>query len=122
MSQNMNSQEIPLPLEGIRIIEMSHMVMGPSCGLVLADLGAEVIKIEPPGTPEQPGDPTRYLVNSGAGFFPACNRNKKSVLTSSQKKAVRPHATWPRQLMYFLRISGLTRSIAVAWTMPHSKN
>lgn len=76
----MNEQKIPLPLEGIRIIEMSHMVMGPSCGLVLADLGAEVIKIEPPGTQDRPGDPTRYLLSTGAGFFPACNRNKKSVI------------------------------------------
>jgi crotonobetainyl-CoA:carnitine CoA-transferase CaiB-like acyl-CoA transferase len=65
----------PLPLEGIRVVEFSHMVMGPSCGLVLADLGAEVIKVEPAGK----GDPTRYLTSTGAGFFPAFNRNKKSV-------------------------------------------
>lgn len=65
----------PLPLEGIRVVEFSHMVMGPSCGLVLADLGAEVIKVEPAGK----GDPTRHLTSSGAGFFAAFNRNKKSV-------------------------------------------
>ncbi len=65
----------PLPLAGIRVIEFSHMVMGPTCGLVLADLGAEVIKIEPPGK----GDRTRYLTASGTGFFPAFSRNKKSV-------------------------------------------
>ena len=64
-----------LPLEGIRVIEFSHMVMGPTCGLVLADLGAEVIKVEPEGK----GDPTRYLKSTGAGFFPAFSRNKKSV-------------------------------------------
>jgi crotonobetainyl-CoA:carnitine CoA-transferase CaiB-like acyl-CoA transferase len=51
------------------------MVMGPSCGLVLADLGAEVIKVEPAGK----GDPTRYLTSTGAGFFASFNRNKKSV-------------------------------------------
>ncbi len=62
----------PLPLAGIRVIEFSHMVMGPTCGLVLADLGPEVIKVEPPGK----GDRTRYLVSSGAGFFPAFGRNK----------------------------------------------
>jgi crotonobetainyl-CoA:carnitine CoA-transferase CaiB-like acyl-CoA transferase len=56
------------------------MVMGPSCGLILADLGAEVIKVEPPGKPDKPGDPTRYLTNTGAGFFAAFNRNKKSVI------------------------------------------
>ena len=65
----------PLPLEGIRVVEFSHMVMGPTCGLVLADLGAEVVKVEPAGK----GDPTRYLTSSGAGFFAAFNRNKKSV-------------------------------------------
>ncbi|HET7597381.1 MAG TPA: CaiB/BaiF CoA-transferase family protein [Burkholderiales bacterium] len=62
-----------LPLEGIRVLEFAHMVMGPTCGLILADLGAEVIKIEPPD-----GDHTRQLTASGAGFFPAYNRNKKS--------------------------------------------
>ena len=62
-----------LPLEGIRVLEFAHMVMGPTCGLILADLGAEVIKIEPPD-----GDHTRKLTASGAGFFPAYNRNKKS--------------------------------------------
>ncbi len=65
----------PLPLEGVRVVEFSHLVMGPACGLVLADLGAEVIKVEPAGK----GDPTRYLTSSGAGFFAAFNRNKKSV-------------------------------------------
>lgn len=65
----------PLPLEGIRVVEFSHMVMGPACGLVLADLGAEVIKVEPAGE----GDPTRKLASSGAGFFAAFSRNKKSV-------------------------------------------
>jgi len=64
-----------LPLEGIRVVEFSHMVMGPTAGLVLADLGAEVIKVEPEGK----GDPTRYLKSTGAGFFASFNRNKKSV-------------------------------------------
>ena len=65
----------PLPLAGIRVIEFTHMVMGPACGMVLADLGAEVIKIEPPT-----GDSTRRLVGSGAGFFAMFNRNKKSLV------------------------------------------
>ncbi|MFN5700025.1 MAG: CoA transferase, partial [Betaproteobacteria bacterium] len=60
-----------LPLSGIRVVEFTHMVMGPSCGLVLADLGAEVIKVEPIN-----GDATRRLLGSGAGFFAAFNRNK----------------------------------------------
>ena len=63
-----------LPLQGIRVAEFCHVVMGPTCGLVLADLGAEVIKVEP-----LDGDHTRKLVASGAGFFPTYNRNKKSL-------------------------------------------
>jgi crotonobetainyl-CoA:carnitine CoA-transferase CaiB-like acyl-CoA transferase len=63
-----------LPLAGVRVAEFCHVVMGPTCGLVLADLGAEVIKVEP-----LDGDHTRKLVASGAGFFPTYNRNKKSL-------------------------------------------
>ncbi len=62
------------PLNNIRVIEFSHMVMGPSAGLVLADLGADVIKIEP-----LHGDNTRRLDGSGAGYFPMYNRNKRSI-------------------------------------------
>lgn len=61
-------------LKSIRVIEFSHMVMGPSAGMILADLGAEVIKIEPIG-----GDKTRRLPGSGAGYFAMFNRNKKSL-------------------------------------------
>jgi crotonobetainyl-CoA:carnitine CoA-transferase CaiB-like acyl-CoA transferase len=63
-----------LPLQGYRVVEFVHVVMGPTCGLVLADLGADVIKVEP-----LDGDHTRKLTASGAGFFPAYNRNKKSI-------------------------------------------
>ena len=72
MSNNTASR---LPYEGIRVIEFTHMVMGPTCGMLLADLGAEVIKVEPLG-----GDSTRRLLGSGAGFFPMFNRNKKSIV------------------------------------------
>ncbi len=64
----------PQPLEGLRVVEFTHMVMGPTCGMVLADLGAEVIKVEPIG-----GEGTRRLLGAGAGFFPMFNRNKKSI-------------------------------------------
>ncbi|MDB5872116.1 MAG: L-carnitine dehydratase/bile acid-inducible protein, partial [Ramlibacter sp.] len=64
----------PQPLTGLRVIEFTHMVMGPTCGMVLADMGAEVIKIEPVD-----GDRTRRLLGAGAGFFPMFNRNKKSI-------------------------------------------
>ncbi len=63
-----------LPLQGVRVVEFAHMVMGPSCGLALADLGADVIKVEP-----LEGDNTRRLQAAGAGFFPVFNRNKKSL-------------------------------------------
>jgi crotonobetainyl-CoA:carnitine CoA-transferase CaiB-like acyl-CoA transferase len=64
----------PQPLKGLRVVEFTHMVMGPTCGMVLADLGAEVIKVEP-----IEGDRTRRLLGAGAGFFPMFNRNKKSI-------------------------------------------
>jgi crotonobetainyl-CoA:carnitine CoA-transferase CaiB-like acyl-CoA transferase len=70
----MSTTPEPLPLEGIRVVEFTHMVMGPTCGMILADLGAEVIKVEPLA-----GDNTRKLLGSGAGFFPMFNRNKKSI-------------------------------------------
>ena len=62
------------PLGGVRVVEISHMIMGPSCGMFLAFMGAEVIKVEPPR-----GDKTRNLTGMGAGFFPTFNRGKKSV-------------------------------------------
>ena len=69
-----------LPLEGVRVVEFAHMIMGPSCGLVLADLGAEVIKVEP-----LQGDNTRRLEGAGSGFFPVFNRNKKSLAVDLQR-------------------------------------
>ncbi len=62
------------PLEGLRVLEFTHAVLGPSCGLILSDLGAEVIRVEPPD-----GDPTRKLKGFGMGYFPFFNRNKKSI-------------------------------------------
>ncbi|RVT90996.1 CaiB/BaiF CoA transferase family protein [Sphingomonas crocodyli] len=62
------------PLAGIKVVEFTHMVMGPSAGVILADLGADVIKVEPVG-----GDHTRELLGSGAGYFPMFNRNKRSI-------------------------------------------
>lgn len=61
-------------LAGIKVVEFTHMVMGPAAGLVLADLGADVVKVEPVG-----GDKTRRLRGSGAGYFSMYNRNKKSL-------------------------------------------
>ena len=81
------SEHSGLPLEGVRVIEFSHMVMGPTCGMILADLGAEVIKIEPPG-----GDKTRVLQGAGTGFYRTFNRNKKSVVLDLHAPAGRAAA------------------------------
>ena len=67
--------QFDLPLAGIRVLELSHTVMGPTAGLVLADLGADVIKIEPAPA----GDHTRRLPGFAAGFFGYFNRNKRSL-------------------------------------------
>ncbi len=73
-----------LPLAGIRVVEFTHMVMGPTCGMTLGDLGADVIKIEPLA-----GDSTRKLLGSGAGFYPLFNRNKKSIAVDLKSAAGR---------------------------------
>jgi crotonobetainyl-CoA:carnitine CoA-transferase CaiB-like acyl-CoA transferase len=66
--------ELQAPWPAVRVIEFTHMVMGPAAGLILADLGADVIKIEPVD-----GDSTRHLPGSGSGYFPMYNRNKRSL-------------------------------------------
>ena len=72
------------PLSGIRVVEMSHMIMGPSCGMFLGFLGAEVIKVEPPE-----GDKTRHLTGMGKGFFPTFNRGKRSITLDLKSDAGR---------------------------------
>lgn len=72
---NENGEQIAAPLAGIKVLEFSHTIMGPCAGLLLADLGADVVKVEP--APE--GDKTRYLPGFAAGFFAAFNRNKRSI-------------------------------------------
>jgi crotonobetainyl-CoA:carnitine CoA-transferase CaiB-like acyl-CoA transferase len=76
-----------LPLSGLRVVEFTHMVMGPVAGLILADLGADVLKVEPPG-----GDKTRTLPGSGAGYFPMYNRNKRSVCVDTRSDQGRAQA------------------------------
>ena len=73
-TQATNEADRPAPLAGLRVVEFTHMVMGPAVGAILVELGAEVIKVEPIG-----GDATRQLLGSGAGYFSMYNRNKKSV-------------------------------------------
>src|ERR1700743_1434285 len=76
--------ETELPLAGVRVVEMTHMVMGPTCGMILAQLGAEVIKVEPPA-----GDKTRSLGGMGTSFFPLFNRGKRSVVLDFEKQGDR---------------------------------
>ena len=70
----MNNTDAKLPLKGIQVLAFTHAVMGPAAGMILADLGAEVVHIEPPG-----GDSTRRLKGFGVGYFAFFNRNKKSL-------------------------------------------
>ena len=75
MSSSQSTSPGALPLAGIRVVEFSQMVMGPSCGMILADLGADVIKVEPPK-----GDRTRYFKSVASGFFNTYSRNKRSII------------------------------------------
>lgn len=83
----MTTAQTELPLAGLRVVEFTHMVMGPVVGLILADLGADVLKIEPPG-----GDKTRRLPGSGAGYFPMYNRNKRSLCLDTKSESGRATA------------------------------
>lgn len=88
LNDNQKTQNTPqdaqqLPLAGVRVLEFTHAVLGPTCGMILADLGAEVIKVEP--APD--GDPTRRLSGFGQGFYPYLNRNRKSIAINVKTEA-----------------------------------
>jgi len=72
-----------LPLEGLRVLEIGHIVAGPSAGLILADLGADVIKVEPPGE----GDQSRMMAAGTSATFHFLNRNKRSVAMDIKRSA-----------------------------------
>ena len=94
-------QSTTLPLNGIRVLELGHIVAGPTASLILADLGADVIKVENPDG----GDQARRMPGAGSGYY-FFNRNKRSVaidLKSPLGKAlfltlVRAARYLPRQL------------------------
>ena len=77
-----STADVPMPLKGIRVIEFTHMVMGPAVGAMLASLGADVVRVEPVG-----GDNTRRLLGSGAGYFPMYNRHKQSICLDLKSEA-----------------------------------
>ena len=80
MAESLGAEEQAAPLRGIKVVEFTHMVMGPTAGVILGDLGADVIKVEPLA-----GDNTRRLKGSGAGYFPMYNRNKRSIALDLKK-------------------------------------
>ena len=80
MAGSRGAEEQAAPLRGIKVVEFTHMVMGPTAGVILGDLGADVIKVEPLA-----GDNTRRLKGSGAGYFPMYNRNKRSIALDLKK-------------------------------------
>ena len=77
-----STADVPMPLKGIRVIEFTHMVMGPAVGAMLASLGADVVRVEPVD-----GDNTRRLLGSGAGYFPMYNRHKQSICLDLKSEA-----------------------------------
>jgi crotonobetainyl-CoA:carnitine CoA-transferase CaiB-like acyl-CoA transferase len=109
-----------LPLAGIRVVEFVHTVMGPSCGLVLADLGADVIKVEPIG-----GDHTRRLTASGAGYFAMFNRNKRAIaldLKSPQGHAVALELIAGADVMCENFAPGTIERLRLGWEQLHEAN
>ena len=78
----------PLPLDGLRVLELGHIIAGPSAGLLLADLGADVIKVERPGE----GDQTRGMPAGNGANFHFLNRNKRSDHDRSQGLVRGPRA------------------------------
>src|ERR1700691_3355705 len=74
MADAQTTSDDTAPLAGVRVLEFCHTIMGPTAGLILADLGADVIKVEP-----AEGDSTRRRIGFAAGFFATFNRNKRSL-------------------------------------------
>jgi len=79
MAANTTQTQAVLPLDGIRVIEFSHIVMGPACGAVLGDLGADVIRVES----LDGGDPSRRA----GGVFAYLHRNKRSIAIDLKSSA-----------------------------------
>ena len=78
-----NHSQFPLPLEGIRVLDATHIVAGPFCSMILADAGAEVIKIERPGTGERARSNEPFIEGLDgqrvSARYLGVNRNKKSI-------------------------------------------
>jgi len=97
----MADRPLAAPLAGIKVLEFSHTVMGPTAGLIFAELGADVVKIEPAPN----GDHTRRLGGFGAGFFAAFNRNKRSLAVDLKRCLYRLEPRYSRTAAPPLRIT-----------------
>ena len=79
------------PLEGIRVIDLSRIVVGPYCTMVMGDMGADVIKVETPGI----GDETRMWGPPFAGgesaYYISLNKNKRSLTLNIRKRKERKY-------------------------------
>ena len=110
-----------LPLEGVVVLEFTHTVMGPSCGVVLADLGADVIKIEPAPN----GDHTRGLKGFASGFFCYFNRNKRGVcldLKSAEGQAVAHDLVKTADVLIENFGPGTMDKLGMGWDAVHALN
>ncbi len=110
-----------LPLEGITVLEFTHTVMGPSCGVVLADLGADVIRVEP--APD--GDRTRRLHGFATGFFAYFNRNKRGMcidLKSPDGLAVATDLVGAADVLIENFGPGTMDRLGLGWEQAHARN
>lgn len=115
------SDNTALPLAGIKVLELGHTVMGPTCGLILADLGAEVYKVERTGK----GDDTRWLKGFGSGFFTYLNRNKKSIsidLKSERGKEILLQLVREVDVLIENFGPGTVERLGVGWEVCHKVN
>ena len=108
------------PLKGVRVVELTHTILGPSCGMILADLGAEVIKVEPVD-----GDRTRKLRGFGAGFFGYFNRNKKSLALdadSAEGRAALVKLLQSADVLIENFAPGVLDRLGAGWDVLHERN
>ncbi|TMH17123.1 MAG: CoA transferase, partial [Betaproteobacteria bacterium] len=101
------------PLAGVRVIEVGHMLMGPYCGMLLADLGAEVVKVEPGPAGDIGRSISPHAIGSHNAYFASLNRNKKSVVldlaSESGREAFGELVSTARALVTNLRPSAIKK-------------
>jgi crotonobetainyl-CoA:carnitine CoA-transferase CaiB-like acyl-CoA transferase len=120
MDEDGSDGTAPMPLAGLRVLDFGHTVMGPACGLVLADLGAEVIRIEPPG-----GDRTRRLQGFARGFFATFNRNKRSLaldLKDAEGRAIVEKLVATADVVVENFAPGTMERLGLGWERLHALN